>query len=56
MRQAIVNQLGSLLLANVELSVRVQELETENAALKKTQSEGKAKAEEHLAEQNDDSK
>lgn len=65
LRSILINQLGTLLLANAEATAQVSTqadeikardekiaaLETENASLKQTQSDGKAAAEAHLTEQ-----
>jgi hypothetical protein len=55
-RVQVANQIGSLVLLNVELNAmvqaqedRIKALEVENAKLKETQSEGKATAVAHLS-------
>lgn len=53
-RDTIARQIGQLVLANIELVAQAEALKAENAALKKTQSEGKARAEAMLAEGNGD--
>lgn len=50
LRKDLALQIGHLTVATIEMAARIRELEEENAMLKRTQSVGAVKAEEHLAQ------
>lgn len=50
-RKIVAEQIGQLVLTNIELVAANAAKDARIAALEKTQSKGKAKAEKHLAEQ-----
>lgn len=50
-RKAVAEQIGLLVMLNIEQGATIAVLTAENERLKATQSKGAAKAEKHLAEQ-----